>query len=57
MLECQARHLVEKGYHVILAGDMNISHKRIDNCDPSDEFELAPERIWMDKLLDKSNRE
>ncbi|XP_022711128.1 DNA-(apurinic or apyrimidinic site) lyase 2-like [Varroa jacobsoni] len=54
MLEHQARNLVTKGYHVILAGDMNISHKRIDNCDPSEEFESAPERIWMSKLLDRS---
>lgn len=57
MLEHQARNLVTKGYHVILAGDMNISHKRIDNCDPSEEFESAPERIWMSKLLDRSQSE
>ncbi|OQR79045.1 DNA-(apurinic or apyrimidinic site) lyase 2-like [Tropilaelaps mercedesae] len=55
MLEHQARNLVAKGCHVIFAGDMNISHKRIDNCDPCEEFDLAPERMWLSRLLDRSN--
>ena len=31
----QRASVIEKmGSHVIIVGDINISHKRIDNCDP-----------------------
>ncbi|XP_003744688.1 DNA-(apurinic or apyrimidinic site) lyase 2 [Galendromus occidentalis] len=55
MLEHQAVCLVKKGFHVILTGDMNISHKRIDNCDPGEDFEESPARIWLTKMLDQQN--
>lgn len=55
MLEHQAVSLVRKGYHVILTGDMNISHRRIDNCDPDEDFDDSPARIWLTKLLNPEN--
>ena len=34
LIELRANALTEAGFYVIIVGDMNISHKRIDHCDP-----------------------
>lgn len=54
LLEARARSLVQEGYHVVIAGDMNISHQPIDHCDPGDEkeFRAHEARTWMTSFLD-----
>lgn len=49
----RARALLEAGNSVIVCGDINISHKRIDHCDPDDLeiFYDNPSRKWMDSFL------
>ena len=36
LLELRASALLDAGFHVIILGDINISHKRIDHCNPSE---------------------
>ena len=36
LLELRAIALLDAGFHVIILGDINISHKRIDHCNPSE---------------------
>ncbi len=34
LLESRAKNFVRSGLDVVIVGDVNISHKRIDHCDP-----------------------
>ena len=34
LLELRANALLDSGYYVIIVGDINISHKPIDHCEP-----------------------
>ena len=36
LLELRANALISAGFHVVILGDINISHKPIDHCDPYD---------------------
>lgn len=36
LLRQRAAVIRSTGYHVIIVGDINTSHKRIDHCDPVD---------------------
>ena len=36
LLELRANALITAGFHVVILGDINISHKPIDHCDPYD---------------------
>ena len=36
LLELRSNALLDAGFHVIILGDINISHKRIDHCNPSE---------------------
>ena len=36
LLELRTNAFAEAGFHIIILGDMNISHKPIDHCDPSE---------------------
>ncbi|XP_078481257.1 DNA-(apurinic or apyrimidinic site) endonuclease 2-like [Ciona intestinalis] len=53
ILEERARSLVASGSFVIIAGDMNVSHRTIDHCDPDNAltFYDNPARTWMDGFL------
>lgn len=53
LLEARAKSLVQEGYHVVIAGDMNIAHQPIDHCDPGDEreFKSHEARMWMTSFL------
>ena len=42
LLELRANALTAAGFFVIVLGDLNKSHKRIDHCDPSETFEDNP---------------
>ncbi|XP_077541456.1 DNA-(apurinic or apyrimidinic site) endonuclease 2-like isoform X2 [Haemaphysalis longicornis] len=59
LLELRARALLEDGMEVIILGDLNTSHQKIDHCDPSDDedFYSNPGRLWLSKLLMDNNGE
>lgn len=55
LVEIRAKNLIQNGYSVIILGDLNVSHKEIDHCDPYEYFDEKPSRRWMDHfLLDKT---
>lgn len=53
LLELRARALLRDGMEVIILGDLNTSHQKIDHCDPSDDedFYSNPGRLWLNKFL------
>lgn len=61
-LQCRLESLIAAGYHIVLCGDVNTAHQRLDHCDPnqltvkahersSEPFEKKRSRQWMTKLL------
>lgn len=63
-LQLRLELLIRAGYNVIVCGDVNTAHKRIDHCDYSnvsmkkqnnnddnDIFEEKPSRIWLDNMM------
>ena len=46
LLELRANALLDAGFHVIILGDINISHKRIDHCNPSEVSFKNPTSIY-----------
>ncbi|KAL8602859.1 hypothetical protein ACOMHN_056353 [Nucella lapillus] len=58
LLQCRAEALLRHGRHVIVLGDLNLTHKRIDHCDPSSqEFVRADSRQWLDQFLRPEDRD
>ncbi|KAM5221666.1 DNA-(apurinic or apyrimidinic site) endonuclease 2 [Ctenodactylus gundi] len=53
LLQIRAEALLAAGSHVIILGDLNTAHCRIDHCDAVNLecFEEDPGRKWMDGLL------
>ncbi|XP_050027464.1 DNA-(apurinic or apyrimidinic site) endonuclease 2-like [Dermacentor andersoni] len=53
LLELRAKALLENGMEVVIMGDLNTSHCKIDHCDPSEdeEFYSNPGRQWLNELL------
>ncbi|KAL1422877.1 hypothetical protein MTO96_021608 [Rhipicephalus appendiculatus] len=53
LLELRAKALLEDGVEVIILGDLNTSHCKIDHCDPSEDedFYANPGRQWLSKFL------
>ncbi|XP_022082585.1 DNA-(apurinic or apyrimidinic site) lyase 2-like [Acanthaster planci] len=51
LLQLRAEALVKAGRHVVVVGDINASHRRIDNCDPGPDFEEHPGRQWLNSFL------
>ncbi|XP_064473826.1 DNA-(apurinic or apyrimidinic site) endonuclease 2-like [Ornithodoros turicata] len=53
LLELRARALLRDGYHVVVLGDLNTSHRKIDHCDPAcdEEFNANPGRQWLNDFL------
>nr|XP_037281212.1 DNA-(apurinic or apyrimidinic site) endonuclease 2-like [Rhipicephalus microplus] len=53
LLELRAKALLEEGVEVIILGDLNTSHCKIDHCDPSEDedFYTNPGRQWLSKFL------
>lgn len=45
--------LLSQGYRVIVLGDMNVSHRLIDHCEPEDilNFSKTPSRVWFNSFL------
>lgn len=49
--------LSSRRHHILLLGDLNVSHRAIDVADPSSwapdptTFKSAPTRVWMNELL------
>ncbi|XP_065573588.1 DNA-(apurinic or apyrimidinic site) endonuclease 2-like [Artemia franciscana] len=57
LLNLRAKKLLKSGKFVILAGDFNISHQRIDHCEGANnlEFEDNPSRKWLSEILKEKN--
>ncbi|KAH6928664.1 hypothetical protein HPB50_018185 [Hyalomma asiaticum] len=57
LLELRAKALLEDGVEVIILGDLNTSHCKIDHCDPSEDedFYANPGRQWLSKFLSKGD--
>ena len=53
LLEIRAHNLRKAGYLVIILGDINCSHHKIDHCDPYEEFYESPSRNWMSHFLEE----
>jgi len=51
LLELRCLALNRAGNHVIVLGDVNTSHRRIDHCDPYEEFEERRGRQWLSHFL------
>ncbi|KAK7085169.1 DNA-(apurinic or apyrimidinic site) lyase 2 [Halocaridina rubra] len=53
LLRQRAAAIQATGCHVIILGDINCSHKRIDHCEPdeSEDFENRLERRYLDKFI------
>ena len=45
--------MLNQGYRVIVLGDLNVSHRLIDHCEPEDltNFPKKPSRVWLDEFL------
>ncbi|XP_029851599.3 DNA-(apurinic or apyrimidinic site) endonuclease 2 isoform X1 [Ixodes scapularis] len=56
LLKRRATTLLRNGIEVIILGDLNTSHRKIDHCDPSDDedFDSNPGRIWLSQFLENS---
>lgn len=62
-LRRKVRQLLLSGVHVIVAGDLNVSHTQLDHCDPQEwikhshgrAFESGVFRRWMTAMLDGSD--
>ncbi|MFH4976367.1 hypothetical protein AB6A40_003076 [Gnathostoma spinigerum] len=54
LLEERAELFRSEGFLVMIVGDFNISHKRIDHCegDSTEDFDDQPHRLWMSKMID-----
>jgi len=50
-LDIRANRLKEAGDMVVVCGDINISHREIDHCDPYDGFEDNPGRRFLNHFL------
>lgn len=50
-LDIRANRLREAGDMVVVCGDINISHREIDHCDPYDGFEDSPGRRFLHHFL------
>ncbi|XP_784420.3 DNA-(apurinic or apyrimidinic site) lyase 2 isoform X2 [Strongylocentrotus purpuratus] len=54
LLQLRAEAMLQAGKSVVIVGDVNASHRRIDHCDPSGnwgKFESHPSRKWLDGFL------
>ncbi|XP_060081364.1 DNA-(apurinic or apyrimidinic site) endonuclease 2-like isoform X1 [Ylistrum balloti] len=58
LLQTRAEALLQSGSHVIVLGDINLNHKKIDNCDPDlENWGKAPSRMWMNQFLWEPGRD
>ncbi|XP_005112838.1 DNA-(apurinic or apyrimidinic site) endonuclease 2 [Aplysia californica] len=51
MLQGRAEALLEEGIHVIILGDLNLTHKPLDNPEYDDNFQVRPSRVWINNIL------
>ena len=52
-LKLRCHDMLNQGYRVIVLGDLNVSHRLIDHCEPEDltNFPKKPSRVWLDEFL------
>ena len=51
LLEARCKSMIKAGKDVIIVGDLNVSHRRIDHCDPAENFEKNMARNWLNGML------
>lgn len=58
-LELRCQHFLNCGYRVVVLGDLNVSHRLIDHCEPEDveNFSKTPSRVWLENFLGGENGE
>ncbi|XP_065667166.1 DNA-(apurinic or apyrimidinic site) endonuclease 2 [Hydra vulgaris] len=54
LLQMRIISLMREKRNIIVVGDLNVSHKRIDSCDPCEGFEDSPARKWLNSIIDCS---
>lgn len=58
LLQTRAEALLQNGSQVIVLGDLNLNHKKIDNCDPVlEDWGKTPSRMWMNQFLWEPGRD
>ncbi|CAL1529068.1 unnamed protein product, partial [Lymnaea stagnalis] len=59
VLQSRCEALLQNKIHVIVLGDLNLTHKNIDNCEPETDVNCStlPCKIWMNEMLQKSERD
>lgn len=58
LLQTRAEALLNSGSHVIVLGDLNLNHRKIDNCDPVlEDWGKTPSRMWMNQFLWEPGRD
>ncbi|CAL1539903.1 unnamed protein product [Lymnaea stagnalis] len=59
LLQSRCESLLKEKIHVIVVGDMNMTHKQLDTCESEYDVEFLrlPSRIWFNGMLQKSERD
>ncbi|GFR81117.1 DNA-(apurinic or apyrimidinic site) lyase [Elysia marginata] len=59
LLRSRAQALLQDDVHVIILGDLNLTHTAKDNCDPKSDadFLRRSSRVWMNNMLRPSERD
>ncbi|XP_059179448.1 DNA-(apurinic or apyrimidinic site) endonuclease 2-like [Physella acuta] len=59
LLQSRAEALLRQKIHVMVVGDLNLIHRKIDNCEADDDedFLRRSSRIWMNEMLVNSERD
>ncbi|KAL5014232.1 hypothetical protein ScPMuIL_008502 [Solemya velum] len=58
LLQTRAEALIKQGRYVVLLGDVNVSHRKIDKSEPDDEdFYSRPGRVWLNQMLWEGGRD
>ncbi|XP_055882291.1 DNA-(apurinic or apyrimidinic site) endonuclease 2-like [Biomphalaria glabrata] len=59
VLQSRCEALLKHNIHVILVGDMNLTHQKLDNCESiyDEDFLRLPSRIWFNEMLQESEHD
>ncbi|KAH9496335.1 DNA-(apurinic or apyrimidinic site) lyase 2 [Bulinus truncatus] len=59
VLQSRCEALLKQKIHVIIVGDLNLTHQKLDNCESihDEDFLRLPSRIWFNEMLQKSEHD
>lgn len=60
LLQGRAEALISAGFNVIILGDLNLTHKQLDNCDVEtrdEKFLQKSSRIWFNNMLREEEKD